>query len=198
MNEFIYKSESLSSSICEKIIELFENEPNRMPGKTGSGYVPKIKKTTDFTIPINISIHSKWYEINEALHEQLKYHLNIYIESIKSIFDSTLIDSNFLFENGFMIQKYDKNKGQYHYHHDSHVEINNNISRYRIITFIWYLNDVEKGGETEFFGSYKINPKIGNILFFPCGWIYNHSGKMPVSSDKYIITGWLYKTNENI
>ena len=62
----------------------------------------------------------------------------------------------------------------------------------RHITFIWYLNDVNDGGETAFDGIYKIRPKSGKLVLFPASWTYPHCGKMPLSSDKYIITGWIY------
>jgi Rps23 Pro-64 3,4-dihydroxylase Tpa1-like proline 4-hydroxylase len=65
-----------------------------------------------------------------------------------------------------MIQKYDKNKGKYVYHDDGAIDI---LSKnYRVITYLWYLNDVEQGGETEFFGGdLKIKPETGKLLFFP-------------------------------
>jgi hypothetical protein len=62
---------------------------------------------------------------------------------------------------------------------------------YRFITFIWYINDVNIGGETEFIDGTKILPKQGKLLMFPSSWTYTHRGNMPISSDKYIIVGWL-------
>lgn len=175
---------------------MFQNEPLRKPGKTGGGYNPKVKKTTDFCIPVILTPESVWFEINNILHEQLYHHLDIYIEKIKEKYNVNLIHCNFLFEDSFMIQKYDQNKGDYKYHDDFSFKIEK--QKYRMITFIWYLNDVEEGGETEFWGSYRIKPKKGHLLLFPCGWFYNHSGKMPISSSKYIITGWLYTEIKNI
>jgi len=66
---------------------------------------------------------------------------------------------------------------------------------HRIITYLWYLNDVEEGGET-LFHNFKIKPKTGSLLLFPATWTYKHSGAMPISNDKYIITGWVW-INEN-
>ena len=34
-------------------------------------------------------------------------------------------------------------------------------------------------------------PKQGSLLLFPATWTYPYSGSMPISNDKYIITGWL-------
>ena len=190
MDKFLYKSESLSYSICDKIIELFENEYSKVPGIIVSGYNPKIKKTTNFTIPLILTPESLWFEINNILHEQLQYHLDIYIKKIKEQYKVNLLECDFLFEDAFMVQKYEQNTDMYTYHID--FQLNISIQNYRVLTFIWYLNDVEEGGETEFWGSYRIKPTKGHLLLFPCGWTYNHCGKIPISSSKYIITGWLY------
>lgn len=60
----------------------------------------------------------------------------------------------------------------------------------RFLSFIWYLNDVEIGGETEFLNG-KVTPSTGKIVLFPATWTYLHKGCMPISNDKYIITGWI-------
>ena len=90
-----------------------------------------------------------------------------------------------------MIQKYKKFQGKYTYHHDFYNDYES--KRHRTVTYLWYLNDVEEGGETEFWGSYNIKPKKGKLIFFPATWCFPHRGKMPISSDKYIITGWFYE-----
>jgi hypothetical protein len=92
-----------------------------------------------------------------------------------------------------MIQKYDKSSGKYVYHDDFVTEPIHN--RYRVITYIWYLNTVEEGGHTEFFGSHLIKPEEGKLLLFPSSWTFPHCGKVPISHDKYIITGWFYVNN---
>jgi hypothetical protein len=63
----------------------------------------------------------------------------------------------------------------------------------RIITYLWYLNDVEEGGETDFPDiNIKVKPETGKLVLFPATWDFPHCGKMPISSNKYIVTGWLY------
>jgi hypothetical protein len=61
------------------------------------------------------------------------------------------------------------------------------------LTYIWYLNDVNEGGETIIWDNHKIKPTTGKLLLFPATWTYPHSGLMPISNDKYIITGWIYQ-----
>jgi hypothetical protein len=91
-----------------------------------------------------------------------------------------------------MIQKYNKGIGKYVYHNDFQIENNSDKYKYRVITFLWYLNTVDEGGETEFWDSYKIKPLSGKLLLFPANWCFQHRGIMPISDNKYIITGWLY------
>ena len=67
-----------------------------------------------------------------------------------------------------------------------------------MFTYLWYLNTVIEGGETVFWDSYKIKPEAGKIVLFPACWTFPHTGKMPISNDKYIITGWIYVNENNL
>ena len=65
----------------------------------------------------------------------------------------------------------------------------------RFLVYFWYLNDVEQGGETEFYGldrPVKIKPKAGSLIMFPATWQYLHAGLPPVSNNKYIIGGYFH------
>ena len=91
------------------------------------------------------------------------------------------------------MQKYDKNEGRFVYHDD--FSMVKDMKMRRVITYLWYLNDVDEGGETEFCGDLKIKPTAGKLIFFPASWCYPHKGIMPLSNNKYIITGWIYIDN---
>ena len=67
---------------------------------------------------------------------------------------------------------------------------------HRVIVYLWYLNDVYDGGETEIYNNILIKPEAGKLLIFPALWYYKHRGKMPLSNDKYVITGWFYTENK--
>ena len=94
-----------------------------------------------------------------------------------------------------LIQRYYKGKGKYIKHNDFAIKWDE--KKYRVVTFLWYLNDVTEGGETEFWGSHKIKPEAGKLILFPACWSFPHSGLMPISHDKYILTGWLYLSVDN-
>ena len=69
-------------------------------------------------------------------------------------------------------------------HFDSINEVCN-----RYLVFLWYLNDVESGGETEFVDlDLKIKPATGRLLIFPPYWMFQHRGVAPISNSKYILS----------
>lgn len=62
----------------------------------------------------------------------------------------------------------------------------------RYLVFLWYLNDVASGGETEFPAlGLKVEPRAGRLLMFPPYWMYAHAGLTPISNDKYILSTYL-------
>lgn len=61
----------------------------------------------------------------------------------------------------------------------------------RLLVFMTYLNDIEEGGETEwFFQKLKIKPEKGLTVIWPAEWLYLHRGCAAKKETKYIITGW--------
>lgn len=179
---FVYSNEhSLSKILCNEIIELFENNKDKYKGTTNGGFNKNVKDTTDFVIPKNDIRWSRIYKLLEKeLSNNVKNYINKYNEHKKLLFP------NYLSFKSIQIQKYNKGVGKYICHHDQVIKKNN----MRKITFIWYLNDITYGGETEFF-DFKIKPNAGKLVLFPALWVYPHKANVPLSSDKYIMTGWL-------
>lgn len=200
-DKYIYLNRhSLASEVCIDIIQLYENEKptSKHEGLTLSGVNKTIKDTVDLIIPLN---DEKWYKYHKLLNNELSINLKKYMSTLNNNEDFKNIDqlskqtyiffeNTKLLSNIFMIQKYTKNVGKYIYHNDFRIDLIE--KKYRIITFLWYLNTVEEGGETAFGEDLKIKPEMGKLLLFPASWTYPHAGKMPISNDKYIITGWIY------
>jgi hypothetical protein len=201
-SNYIYINQnSLSDELCNDIIDIF-NKSNPAPGCTAGGVNKQVKDTNDIQ-----TFGDQWNNINTVLMNEMEYNLRQYVERFhcedyKSINNNSttrdfkvLESSDVHYLSKFMVQKYEKNKGRYVYHNDFSLENTNN---FRIITYLWYLNDVVEGGETVFNGKYKIKPRRGTLVLFPASWTFPHCGKMPISSDKYIITGWMYSTHNPI
>lgn len=203
-NKYIYKNEnSISQSACLDIIKLFELEENKREGRIFAGVNKEIKDTTDYTIN---SDDPKWHEHHEFLYDELNKNLDGYLKELNKNKivnnDNQLSDKifNFFDKKTFIIKemiikRYIKNTGKYIYHDDFTNDVPNSI--YRVITFLWYLNDVTEGGETVFDGTTFIKPTAGKLILFPASWTYPHCGKIPISSNKYIITGWIYVSMRN-
>lgn len=181
---------SLSKELCDEIIDKYENEGEcRKKGVTSGGFNPNIKNTLDFGIFKN----QKWEIIHKTLYQEIARNLQKYIDKNSfDNYDNKIINGKLWYET-FMIQRYTKCEGRYAYHEDFSV---NNDKSYRVLTYLWYLNDIDEGGETEFFGNFKIKPRAGKLVIFPASWTYPHTGLIPISNDKYILTGWIYK-NKN-
>ena len=62
----------------------------------------------------------------------------------------------------------------------------------RFLTYMIYLNDIEEGGETEFFYQKRvIKPRAGDMLVWPAGFTHLHRGNKPLKETKYAITTWM-------
>lgn len=88
-----------------------------------------------------------------------------------------------------LIVKYSKeSKHGYHaFHVDQALTAPEVPELNRFLSLIVYLNDVEEGGETEFWYGQKIKPEKGKVLIFPSVFPFVHKGKIPISNDKYIL-----------
>ena len=195
MNELIYLNEcSIPPELCDEIIQMFETQTeNRYEGVTAGGLNKDVKDSLDFIIPKDPAMYnSKWLKVYNLLSQELQVNLKKYIKNISKDMDSKykILGNNTLEAETFQMQRYKAGVGKYVYHNDFSIKYNE--KKMRVITYLWYLNDVEQGGETELFGNILIKPEKGKLLLFPSSWTFPHSGKMPISNDKYIITGWLY------
>jgi len=198
-DKYIYTNKcSLSREICLDVIQMFEQQDEKHRGFTIGGVNLDIKDTYDYVINKN---NPKWYKYYNLLFSELNRNLKEYVNSLNK--DNVMNNDDqhtknteykFFYDDlsivSFQVQRYIKNIGRYIYHNDFTVDSLG--KKHRVITFIWYLNDVEEGGETVFNGTTFIKPEMGKLVLFPATWTYPHCGRMPISSNKYIITGWVF------
>jgi len=208
IDKFVYLNKnSISHELCDDLIKLYEEETDgKYEGVTRSGLNKDIKDTTDYVI---IKTNEKWSKMYDFLENELKTNLKKYYSQLNTYDEESGYSNNgqksskkykmLNYEKFdisiFMMQRYKKNTGRYIYHDDSSIDYKN--SKHRVVTYLWYLNTVEEGGETELWGNYKIKPEKGKLLLFPACWTFPHCGKMPISDNKYIITGWVYVGSNN-
>lgn len=183
------KDNTLDFDFCQRCIDKFENDPNKVQGMVGpnKGHINlEIKISTD----LNISNYSKttWKEEDEVFYQSLNSNMNEYYDCCKKVLNSCEFSVENLSDTGYQIQR--TNPGEYyHWHADNSYSDEHG---FRLYTFIWYLNDIHEDGYTEFIDGTRIQPKAGRLLFFPATWTYVHRGVSPKSETKYLCTGWIY------
>jgi hypothetical protein len=182
-NQFLIEiPKSLDSEFCQHAIEKFESDERKSPGLCFRGLDLDTKRSTDLAI----SGLSEWTEEDKIFFNSLKENLMSYAK----ILDFCDKPVNFPSDTGYQIQR--TRPGEfYKWHNDSHIHSD---KKERILTYIWYLNDIDEGGETEFATGEKIKPEVGKLLLFPATWTYVHRGIPPVKQTKYIATGWILST----
>ena len=84
-------------------------------------------------------------------------------------------------------QRYVDKEGYHAWHYEN--EVTEETMKMRQMAFMWYLNDVFEGGETEFrFQKTKVEARTGRAVIFPAFWTHTHRGNKPSSQQtKYII-----------
>ncbi len=177
--DFIVVYRGLDAQLCRGIIDRFERDPGKWRGKIGrSGGVShqeQIKSSWD----LEILDEGPWRDVFQSIQPKIRACIRHYVSR------SPILRSFPLQGSGLKIQMYPQNQGYFRWHADSAGK----DSRDRVVAMILYLNDVEQGGETEFFHQrVKISPRAGHLLLFPAGWNYMHCGRTPESGDKYVIS----------
>lgn len=78
-------------------------------------------------------------------------------------------------------------------HYEYHVDVNDYASARRFVNLVWFLNDVEQGGEYFFpHPNIRIRPIKSRLVVFPSTWIYPYSIGAPVSNPSYTISTFLH------
>jgi hypothetical protein len=183
MNYIVEYPNALNNDFCANVIDRFEKDDRKHVGVVGEGYNPEVKQSEDLLI----SKLPEWAEADHGFLLSLEKHVNLYVEDV---IKPCCWGFSEPFDSGYQIQKTTPG-GFYVLHNDYHC-VRDNPQYARMVTYIWYLNDVDEGGHTEFITGERIKPEQGKLLLFPSTWTFAHKGTPPVSNTKYICTGWIY------
>jgi hypothetical protein len=178
---------SLDPVFCHGVIAKFEQDADKGRGESASG-ADGVKKSTDLHIT---SKPDEWGAEDKVFFSALGQGLQAYSRAMTERFPTTPVSiysglDHMITDSGYQIQRTEV--GEYfHWHSDNLFESGTS----RVLAYIWYLNDVGVGGETEFINGAKVRPEQGKLVLFPTTWTYVHRGVSPVSGTKYICTGWV-------
>ena len=179
-SDFIYiERDALPKSFCNNVIEKFEQDDRKRQGQVGSGVHLEIKRSSD----LSITELEDWKSYDQAFFRCLNNGLKKYVRFLPEEYTIHKALSEIKNDTGYQIQR--TQPGDYYiWHHDQTTS--------RLVTFIWYLNDVKDGGYTEFIDGTRIQPEAGKLIIFPSTWDFLHRGVSPKTETKYLCTGWVH------
>ena len=182
-NNFIEAYYISDLSICDNLINLFEESNNKKVGEFWAGkdaINKKVKDSTDVTLNRNNIAYNK--DLNSYFTELTKC-----LEMYKKKYKFCDKYAFFFLNNDFNIQKYTSSQAYYAWHCEkAELKVSD-----RHLVFMTYLNDVKDGGETEwYYQNLKIKPEKGLTVIWPAEWTFTHRGRKAVKGNKYIMTGW--------
>lgn len=142
--------------------------------------------------------HELTVNTDAAFHPMMPAIWNHFLGLVNSYADTMLmppqqLDVGACAAEGFRIKYYRRGEGRF----STHVDVGDHASARRALACFWYLNDVDEGGETVFYAQNgdvvrRITPKAGRAVLFPPMWLFPHAGLTPISSDKYLLSGYLH------
>ena len=220
MSDFIgIYDNALSTDFCRGAIQFFESHPEiHSDGAIGGGIDKQKKDSLDTCI----SDYHEWAGHCQGVFQTLIENLTAYVREFPYLVCGALsptvqletgkvmelsagnldqVDDAMLgrivtqiYRPGRLnLQKYFAGTGGFHHwHSEIYPKEPDCETLHRVLLFMFFLNDVEEGGETEFlYQEKKISPKTGRMVIAPAGFTHTHKGHVPVTQDKYIITSWV-------
>lgn len=180
LNDFIHVYDDvLDSNICQFLIDFFESLSDKHERYDNNG-------KPNFT-QFNLTENHKYSQEVEQVHNHLIAKVFEYKKKYYEFVDSRCFPEQHNFEQ-FRIKKYNNDGNDLF---DTHVDVMDYESSRRFLSFFWYLNDVESGGETVF-SDMTILPKTGRMVVFPPLWTFPHRGNSPISNEKYLLSTYLH------
>lgn len=184
---------AFTSEYCEDVIQSFNEFEeqglaySRQQAENGISPLLKKDKSIDTTLVFShssLATKSLKNNLGQVFLDIFWEKYNGYCSQIPGM--ASIKEDVYIWTN--KCQKTEVGGGYHIWHNENSSRMNNN----RLASYILYLNDVEKGGETEFLHQHKrYKPKQGTLVIFPAGFTHTHRGNPPLSNTKYIITGWV-------
>src|SRR5688500_14100226 len=201
-NDFVeVYDDALSADECAAYIARFEQSGLAQPGATGHGVdtrkkdsvdlvlsqLPGFKDVTD-RVGANLLQHMIEYVSKYRFlamgalavtlaHPQTGAAVELTLDSFQELATRDNLKSvlRALYRPGPVImQKYRAGSGGYHHFHSEIFPKDPSCEQlHRVLLWMYYLNDVEEGGETEFYYQDRlVQPKAGRLVIAPAGFTH--------------------------
>ena len=172
--------DALEPAFCAQMIESFEKLA-RLHSRNGRGVLTQLEDSA--WTELNVSKVADT-DMKALFHNQVIHYLQLYNERVALTLPIPQRDRI----EDLRIKRYFVASGDQFQPHFDAADYTCN----RYLVFIWYLNDVVEGGETDFPDlGMRVNARAGRLMMFPPYWMFQHAGLPPLSNDKYIISTYL-------
>lgn len=174
---------ALSDDFCDLTIDLIDNIClKNQSNNAGIGIVDQEGRK-------DISIFANKFDslkpVVKTIENTLEKYWTEYAKKYE-MFDSRPFLSSF--DNVVKLQKASAGGGftAWHSEHGS-----SETAKGRFAVWMFYLNDVNKGGTTDFkYYNLSVRPRKGTLVLWPASFTHSHRGSPDLGEDKYIATGW--------
>jgi len=165
---------------CNDLIKYFnKNKKFQSPGKFAVNEKFYINKKNKDSMDISIDNNNNDFEIYNYRKDFQKV-LDLYQKKYPEVVNLEKFNVE-----SFNIQKYPK-KGGYKNWHCERKSIRSSL---RVLTFMTYLNDLEKGGTDFLYQKITTPSKKGLTLIWPVDFTHTHRSEI-CNEEKIITTGW--------
>ncbi len=174
--------ELLEPALCEEIVARFYSSDESQAGQVLHADEGPQEGPDKVSLDLPILPEGAWADVYPRVHGAVSKALETYLPDHPSLGVYPVEGT------GYKIQMYPEGRGRFEWHFDALSK----EAQSRLVALIIYLNDVERGGETEFYYQrLKVAPSAGLGILFPTAWTHMHRGNVPVSTDKLIISSFL-------
>ena len=220
MENFIQITDGvLDKALCQRFIQVFDQSQHTKIGRTGGGVDIDKKRSLDVSIIQHPEFRAEYQALLPLISTHLFQYFEKYFFALIGPIGLTVADPQtgkpvklthenfervgkpnlanlvqYLFRIGDInAQKYEAKSGGYPYwHSEVYPQKGENDALHRVLLFMFYLNDVNEGGSTDFhYQNKSIQPKAGSMVIAPAYFTHTHRGAVPISNDKYILTSWV-------
>lgn len=157
----------LDSNVCNFLINTYEMNPD----------------LHDSSLCFNLTKNCKLSEEVNLVHN----HIISKIFEIKKLYYNFIDDRCFPekhnFEQFFIYKQTDLI--------DTHVDVDSYESSRRFLSFTFFLNTIDQGGEITF-ADFKVSAKQGSLLIFPPLWMFPYKEESIINQEKFVLKGYLH------
>ena len=208
----------LPDQFCDELVASFDSHEGVYQGRTGGGVDKSKKNSRDLMLDAHPDLLTQRDRLVNYSFEGIQRYFAKYYLALMGAVSVNVMDDNgnaitlspqnfeaigkpkladivsYLFRSGTInIQRYEKKHGGYpHWHSEQYPQSQGNDALHRVAFYMFYLNDIDEGGETEFFYQNRVlAPRKGSMVIAPAGFTHSHRGNVPISHHKYIATSWV-------